>query len=86
MEEVKNNVMGKRGFPDWIWRVVILVVVILFIIGFYLLLSGDSFLDIFDGDKGGGSDDSDSGSWLDNLRGSNDSDDNVIPAPPALPS
>ena len=83
MENVKNNTASWRDSHDWIWRVVILVIVILFVVGFYLLLSWNSF---DSGSGGGGSGDSeDEGSWLDNLGKSNDSD-NIIPAPPTLPS
>lgn len=84
MVEQKINPKIKKDY-SWIWRIVILVVVILFILGFYLLLGGDSLLDIFKSKGGGDSDNSDGGSWLDSLGDSGGADD-VIPAPPALPS
>jgi hypothetical protein len=84
MENVKNSAESWTDSHDWIWRVVILVVVILFIVGFYFLLSWDS---LFSGhsssrSKSVVSSSPDEEGWADGI-GSGDTD---MPAPPVLPS
>ncbi|MBT7102661.1 hypothetical protein HN935_04080 [archaeon] len=87
MENVKNNTASWRDSHDWIWRVVILVVVILFIVGFYFLLSWDSLFRGHSSSKirRATSDSPDEEIWADGI-GSSGNSDAVVPAPPVLPS
>jgi hypothetical protein len=77
--------MGK-GSWDWVWRVLILIVVALFVAGFYFLLSedsGKSFFDFFHSKDETNRD----GSWMNNNATVSADDDDLseLPAPPVLP-
>ena len=84
METVKNNAASWKDSHDWIWRVVILVVVILFIVGFYFLLNWDSLFSShkYTQSKGVSSSSPDEEGWADGIGSSNPD----MPAPPVLPN